>query len=202
MPYLIVEAGDPIVLQGCIVYCMILKGVVMHMKGSLEGMIKTDKNPLTIAGLVCSNFEQASQKQKRENLSKLFALLARSFEIQAKEKVKDSGKAVSEEELITDFQKSIEQDLQTAYTEGESRVRKEGNRGALRALTWGSKVSAIQKSVLKRYLKFGDELLKGDQAIHVCQACGFIGIGEAPPDICPVCKAPSSRFTTLAPKRR
>ena len=173
-----------------------------HMEDPLEGMIKTGEDPLAIAGLVCSNFEQASRKQQRENMSKLFALLALSFEIQARENNKDRVKSLSDEELMATFQESIEYDQQAAYADSENGARKMEHRGALRALIWGSKVSAIQKSVLKRYRKLGDELLKGGQAMHVCQACGFIGIGELPPGICPVCKAPASRFVAVAPKRR
>ena len=172
------------------------------MENKLGKLLKTGAHALTNAALVCSNFEQAAEKQKRENISKLFALLARSFQIQAMGKEKESGKAESDEELMSDLLESIEQDLKQAYVSGQDTVKKAGHRGGLRALTWGSKVSAIQKSVLKRCLKLGDELLKEEQAVQVCQACGFIGIGDAPPRICPVCKAPSSRFVAIVPKRR
>ena len=84
------------------------------MEDPLEGMIKTGEDPLAIAGLVCSNFEQASQKQQRENMSKLFALLALSFEIQARENNMDRVKSQSDEELLATFLESIEHDQQTA----------------------------------------------------------------------------------------
>ena len=171
------------------------------MEYTLEKLVKTGDYALTNAALVCSNFEQAAEKQKRENMSKLFGLLARSFLIQAMAREKARGKAPSDEKLLSSMQEAIEQDLKQSYTGGERVVKEAGHRGALRALTWGSKVSAIQKSVLKRYLKLGDELLKEGQAVHVCQACGFVGIGDAPPGICPVCKAPSSRFVTITRRR-
>ena len=78
-------------------------GKVAYMDNSLEALIRTGKHPLSTASLVCSNFEQATQKQKRESMSRLFALLARSFQIQAREREKDQAKGVSDEDLISDF---------------------------------------------------------------------------------------------------
>jgi len=71
------------------------------------------------------------------------------------------------------------------------------DRGALRMAAWAGKVQAIQKSVTDRYLKKGEDLLEG-KSIFVCEACGFIFIGDEAPDICPVCKAPALRFQKIA----
>ena len=32
------------------------------------------------------------------------------------------------------------------------------------------------------------------QEIWVCTTCGFVWIGEAPPELCPVCKVPAWKF--------
>ena len=32
----------------------------------------------------------------------------------------------------------------------------------------------------------------------VCQVCGYVHVGETPPDACPICKAPASKFTLQA----
>jgi len=32
----------------------------------------------------------------------------------------------------------------------------------------------------------------------VCNVCGYVHEGDAPPDVCPVCKAPASKFTLQA----
>lgn len=68
------------------------------------------------------------------------------------------------------------------------------NRGALRAFTWGSKVVTILKSILGRLKTQGEGILKEGQAFFVCEGCGFMYIGEEAPEVCPVCKAPASRF--------
>jgi len=31
----------------------------------------------------------------------------------------------------------------------------------------------------------------------VCQVCGYVHIGDAPPDECPICKAPASKFMEM-----
>ena len=71
------------------------------------------------------------------------------------------------------------------------------DRGALRMATWGSKVSAIQKSAADRYEKKGEQLLEG-KSVFVCEACGFLFIGEQAPELCPVCKVQSFRFGKVA----
>ncbi len=32
----------------------------------------------------------------------------------------------------------------------------------------------------------------------VCNVCGYVAEGEAAPEVCPVCKAPASKFTKQA----
>ena len=32
----------------------------------------------------------------------------------------------------------------------------------------------------------------------VCQVCGYVHVGDTPPDECPICKAPASKFTLQA----
>ena len=34
-------------------------------------------------------------------------------------------------------------------------------------------------------------------AKYVCQVCGYVYEGEAAPEVCPVCKAPASKFTVV-----
>lgn len=95
-------------------------------------------------------------------------------------------------ELVSDFT------ADGAYFEAlKTEALTEKDRGALRMGVWGSKVNAIQKSTVVRYMKQGSSLLEG-KSIFVCEACGFIFIGEEAPEICPVCKAPQSRFSKIS----
>jgi rubrerythrin len=67
------------------------------------------------------------------------------------------------------------------------------DRGALRALVWNEKVTRILKSLLTRYGKEGDAMLE-NTGVYVCTICGFVYIGDNPPNVCPVCKAPDWKF--------
>jgi rubrerythrin len=33
--------------------------------------------------------------------------------------------------------------------------------------------------------------------VHVCSICGFVYIGDAPPQLCPVCKVPNWKFDKI-----
>jgi rubrerythrin len=150
-----------------------------------------------VLSLAFSNFEQASQKQKKSNLEKLFSMLSRSFEIQAKNSVRETTLQKSQKELLEALQKSLQTDLSTHFAEGFDKATEIGNRAVLRALTWGKKVNAIQNTMVKRFLQQGEKMIKENEHIQVCQACGFIMVKDSPPDICPVCKAPAKRFVTF-----
>ena len=67
------------------------------------------------------------------------------------------------------------------------------DRGAARICVWGEKVTRMLSSLLDRYLREGEAMLEG-QEIWVCSTCGFVWIGEAPPELCPVCKVPAWKF--------
>ena len=167
------------------------------MTNLIDKVLEQRKDPYDVLGLVFSNFQQASQKQKKPNLEKLFSLLCASFEIQAKNREKDSILQKDQKELLEAFQKSMQADLERHFSEGFDKATVLGNRAVLRALTWGKKVNAIQNTLIKRFLQLGDKLIKENERIQVCQACGFIMVKDSPPDICPVCKAPAKRFVTF-----
>lgn len=167
------------------------------MTNLIDKVLEQRKDPYDVLGLVFSNFQQASQKQKMPNLEKLFVLLSASFEIQAKNREKDSILQKDQKELLEGFQKSMQADLDRHFTEGFAKATVLGNRAVLRALTWGKKVNAIQNTLIKRFLQLGDELIKENERIQVCQACGFIMVKDSPPGVCPVCKAPAKRFVTF-----
>ena len=49
------------------------------------------------------------------------------------------------------------------------------------------------RSLLERYAREGDAML-AHTGVYVCTVCGFLFVGDAPPQICPVCKVPSWKF--------
>jgi rubredoxin len=82
------------------------------------------------------------------------------------------------------------------YADAKAIAGDNADRGALRALVWGEKVTRIVSSILTRYEKHKSELLKGKN-IYVCEICGFVYIGDKPPEVCPVCKVPKLKISKI-----
>ena len=87
----------------------------------------------------------------------------------------------------------IEGDLSVGFVNANAEAANAKDRGALRALVWSEKVTRILKSLLTRYQKEGDAIL-ANTGVYVCTICGFVYIGDTPPDVCPVCKVPNWKF--------
>ncbi len=91
---------------------------------------------------------------------------------------------------------ALKEDLAQGYAKAFEAARAEKDRGAQRALTWGEKVTRIQDSILSRLEGKGTGDFENSR-VFVCDACGFIYIGDAAPDICPVCKVPAFKFDEI-----
>ncbi|WP_455381887.1 rubredoxin-like domain-containing protein [Salinispira pacifica] len=137
-----------------------------------------------------SNFSLTAGKLLRNGLAGRFSAVARSLELQYER----SGPQAPDGESAT--LDAVESHIRECVDRSYPAVKGAAgaNRGALRAFTWGSKVAAIVKSMVGRVRSKGDELVGKGQSFFVCEGCGFIYLGESAPDICPVCKAPSTRF--------
>lgn len=140
------------------------------------------------AGLsaIFSNLAKASDKQHKNEEAVLFRKLA-DFYI---------GKAAKDKPTDASFEKlaeAVKDDIATGFSNVRGQAEVDKDRGSLRALTWGEKVTKIQSAVLGRYARQQDALLT-DTSIFVCDICGFIYIGDEAPAICPVCKVPSLKI--------
>jgi hypothetical protein len=93
---------------------------------------------------ICSNLAKASEKQHRQREFSLFKELVEFFEGEVKTTKKGS---------MDDLNVSINEDIEHHYEQIGSLASEVGDRGALRCVTWGKKVTAIQKSLLSRYEK-------------------------------------------------
>ncbi len=90
----------------------------------------------------------------------------------------------------------LSDDVKSAYPALSETAAGIGDRGVKRAITWGEKVTKIQKTLVDRYTAKGDALFEGKE-LYICEACGFLFVGPAAPTLCPICKAPESRFSKV-----
>ena len=143
-------------------------------------------SPLEISAL-CSNLARGCEKQYKSEEAALFNDLAGYFKrASAPVTTPDFGKLIA----------LIEKDLEEGFPNANAVASDAKDRGALRALVWSEKVTRILKSLLTRYQKEGDAMLE-NTGVYVCTICGFVYIGETPPDICPVCKVPNWKFEKI-----
>ena len=140
-------------------------------------------SPLEI-GALCTNLARGCEKQYKSKEAALFTELAGYF--------KDTSlpaKNPDYNQLIA----LIEKDLEQGFTNANAIASDSKDRGALRSLVWSEKVTRILKSLLTRYQKEGDAMLQ-NTCVYVCTICGFVYIGDTPPELCPVCKVPNWKF--------
>lgn len=136
---------------------------------------------------LCSNLAKGCEKQQRSAEAALFQELADYYQ---------AGTAPGQVAALTDLLALIGQDLNEAYPAANAIAMREGDRGAQRALLWGEKVTRMLGSLLKRYESQQDKLL-AQTNVFVCEACGFVFIGDEAPDVCPVCKVPKFRLEQI-----
>ena len=145
-----------------------------------------EMSPLEISAL-CTNLERGCEKQYKAEEAALFNELAGFFK---------TVTAPAKEPGVDKLVELIEKDLAEGFPIANSVASDAIDRGALRALVWSEKVTRILKSLLIRYQKEGDTMLQ-NTGVFVCTICGFVYIGDAPPDICPVCKVPNWKFEKI-----
>ena len=141
-------------------------------------------------GVIFSNLAKGSEKQVLPKISEQFAILADYY---SGISVSSQETTSSAEDSFTLLQKALAEDLATGYAGASAVASVLPDRGALRSLVWGEKVSKMQTALLSRFEKQQDEMLRNTN-LYVCEICGFLYMGDEPPEICPVCKVPSMKI--------
>lgn len=137
--------------------------------------------------ILCSNLARGCEKQYLPEEAKLFFELSDYFKARA---------AVPAEANAALLLELAETDLAEGLPYANATAKAQGDRGALRALTWDEKVTRIVKSLLSRYVQEGEAMLEANE-LYVCTICGFVYLGNTPPDLCPVCKVTNRKFEKI-----
>lgn len=136
---------------------------------------------------LCTNLSKGCSKQYREEESELFNKLAIYFE--------EKNISTSQSQ-IKDLSEFISKDLEELYPNINIVAESIADRGSLRALVWGEKVTRMLNSIIARYENNKTTLLDNTK-IYVCDICGFVYIGDDLPEICPVCKVPNNKINEV-----
>ena len=148
-----------------------------------------DMEGLTVGQMsaLCSNLAKGCEKQYRFEEMRKFNELSEYFAAAAPR---------SDCDRVEEIAEMLMKDLDENYPNVDSKASAAGDRGALRVRVWGEKVTRMLSSLVQRYLEEGEEML-ADTQIWVCTICGFVYIGDRPPELCPVCKVPSWKFKMM-----
>lgn len=150
-----------------------------------------EKLPAGVLAAICSNLARGCEKQYKEEEAGLFRELADYFASIAPEEENGDLKVLDE---------LFQADLEQGYPAMENAAKKAGDRGTQRVRVWGEKVTTILHSLMQRYQREGEAFLKHTE-IWVCSVCGFVYVGEKPPELCPVCKVPAWKFDRIEGRR-
>ena len=144
---------------------------------------------------ICSSLAKGCEKQRLNSEMEAFQKIADYFK---RKSVSEKGKTLNDaallnEALLVQATQKLNDDITTRYPEANNTAKANADRGALRSLVWSEKVSLMMKSLLDRFAEEGEAIL-ADTKIYVCDICGFIYLGDSPPEICPVCKVPAHKI--------
>ena len=137
--------------------------------------------------ILCSNLARGCEKQYLPYQEAGFRQLAEWFRGQARPAAGASAEAISA---------LVEQELSTGYPQAMQAAQAQPDRGAMRALVWSEKVTRMLQAILARYRTEGEKMLE-HTGVYVCSVCGFVYVGDAPPERCPVCKVPAWKFDRI-----
>ena len=153
-----------------------------------EGASEANLTKLSAGQLaaLCSNLARGCEKMYKEEEAGLFRDLAAYFAA-----ITPAIPDADVEKLAASLQSDI-----NGYDNIRAQADALKDRGAARVCVWGEKVTRMLSSLVTRYLHDGESLLEGTD-IWVCTACGFVYIGETPPELCPVCKVPDWKFEKI-----
>ncbi len=134
--------------------------------------------------IICSNLARGCEKQYLAEQEKAFRKLSEFFKAQVKPTEKSDTKEIL---------KLLENDIEVGYPYANAKASEKSDRGALRCQVWSERVTRMLNSLLTRYEAEGKRMLE-NTGVYVCSVCGFVYIGDAAPDMCPVCKVPGWKF--------
>ena len=137
--------------------------------------------------VVCSNLAKGCEKQYLPEQAAAFARLGDWLKGQA-----EPVHSAAFDSLL----EKVNRDLSEGYPVASAAAQENRDRGALRSLVWSEKVARMLSSLLNRYKTEGDAMLE-NTGVWVCAICGFVYIGDTPPERCPVCKVPGRKFEKI-----
>lgn len=136
---------------------------------------------------IFSNLSKGCEKQYDLEMADLYNQLSSYYNL------KRDGEIESD---IESLKALLLGDLSDSFSIANDRAKKNGDRGAMRALKWAEQVSRMTRSLLGRLESHSTDFIENTN-VFVCDICGFIYVGDIKPEVCPVCKVPNIKMTQI-----
>ncbi len=169
-----------------------------HVQAKEQAMSKTnDDLKAAFAGESQANrkylaFAKKAEQEGHATVAKLFRAAAAAETVHAHNHFRILGGVGSTEENLQAAMDGENYEIVTMYPEFIADAEAEGEKKALNSFKWAWEVEKEHFQLLKDALeKLGQEA--ADIEIWICPICGHTHIG-VPPEKCPVCGAPGSKF--------
>jgi len=143
-------------------------------------------------------FARSAEDEGLVNLAKLFRAVAESETIHSMNLIDGLGEIG---DIAKAIKKRIEEedcDINDVYPGLAKKAAEEGRSEASTAFNWLIRVEKGHKNLFEQFLptiEKGEDI--EEEKYFICENCGFISVGEAPPKTCPVCGAPASEFRAI-----
>ncbi len=139
-------------------------------------------------------FAKKADEEGYAQVAKLFRAAAMAETVHAHNHLEVMGGIRSTRENLEEAIDGETLEFTQMYPGMEERAEAEENRGAVRSFDYANQVEQIHAKLYKKAL---DDLGENEEAYYyICPVCGNTVEGE-PPDKCPICGTPGSRFTIV-----
>ena len=149
-----------------------------------DGMERMSPGELSV---LFSNLARGCEKQYKAEEASMSREIAAYFKTSAPD-IPDAG--------INRLSELLRKDIKEGYPATMAAAKEAGDRGTQRVCVWGEKVTKMLDMLISRCREEGPAFLENKE-LWVCSVCGFVYIGDNPPEICPVCKVPSWKFEKI-----
>jgi rubrerythrin len=139
-------------------------------------------------------FADKAEKEGHANVARLFKAIAFAEQVHATNHFRNLGGIGGTANNLQVAINGETYEVEEMYPAYKAVAELQEEKGAVRSTSWAleaEKVHAVLYGQAKTAVEGRQDADIGD--IYICEVCGWTGTGE-PPDRCPLCGAPASRF--------
>jgi rubrerythrin len=139
-----------------------------------------------------------AEREGHAGIAKLFRAVAEAETVHALSHLRTLGEIKSTAENLEAAMGGENYEVVTMYPEFLADAKTEEHKGAIRSFEWAWEVEKVHEQLYSEALKklqAGEDVEIG--TIWVCATCGHTHIGDAPPDVCPVCDSKASAYRQI-----